>query len=181
MPFGYVSIITVDIITPKALEGKKLAKQSKKADMQESLTFGYALHVTANYHRLAVTKFIKNKPQSSLTIKQLAILIVLTEEDGLYQMQIAQALSKNRPNMARLLSILEKQGYIERRKDEKNKKILRVFITEAGRNIVKKLASVRKEFHNTSLAGISEEDLKVTCKVLKKVKDNLMDEFKLNL
>ena len=65
----------------------------------------------------------------------LDILINLYRFDGISQQELARKLLVGRSNMSMLLPQLEKRGLIERRPDVKDKRILRLSLTEAGREI----------------------------------------------
>ena len=65
----------------------------------------------------------------------LDILVNLYRFDGISQQELARKLLVGRSNMSMLLPQLEKRGLIERRADTKDKRILRLSLSEAGRSL----------------------------------------------
>jgi len=77
---------------------------------------------------------------SELNIKtpHLDILINLYRFEGISQQELARKLLVGRSNMSMLLPQMEKRGLIERRDDAKDKRVLRLFLTEEGRKVTEK-------------------------------------------
>ena len=65
----------------------------------------------------------------------LDILINLYRFDGISQQALAHKLLVGRSNMIMLLPQLEKRGLIERRPDAKDRRVLRLSLTKAGRDL----------------------------------------------
>ena len=65
----------------------------------------------------------------------LDILINLYRFDGISQQALAHKLLVGRSNMSMLLPQLEKRGLIERRPDAKDRRVLRLSHTKAGRDL----------------------------------------------
>ena len=166
------------MITLKTSKGKKL---DKKKEEQTEKTLSYALNITANYYRIAAMKLLKgNFPNSPLTPEQFGILMILAKWDGLYQKQIADFLSKDRPNITRMLNILEEKNYVERRSDKTNKRISRVFITKRGLELVEKLAPFKEKLQKVAIQGISPQELEVLYELLSKMRENLTNSFNIH-
>ncbi|EJL49468.1 transcriptional regulator [Rhizobium sp. CF122] len=77
---------------------------------------------------------------SELDIKtpHLDILINLYRFEGISQQELARKLLVGRSNMSMLLPQMEKRGLIERRGDTKDKRVLRLFLTQEGREVTEK-------------------------------------------
>ncbi|WP_028744659.1 MarR family winged helix-turn-helix transcriptional regulator [Rhizobium mesoamericanum] len=77
---------------------------------------------------------------SELDIKtpHLDILINLYRFEGISQQELARKLLVGRSNMSMLLPQMEKRGLIKRRGDAKDKRVLRLFLTQEGRDITEK-------------------------------------------
>jgi DNA-binding MarR family transcriptional regulator len=68
----------------------------------------------------------------------LDILINLYRFEGLTQQDLARKLLVGRSNMSMLLPQMEKRGLIERRGDERDKRVLRLYLTAEGRVVTEK-------------------------------------------
>ncbi|QFY60296.1 MarR family transcriptional regulator [Rhizobium grahamii] len=76
---------------------------------------------------------------------QLDILINLYRFEGISQQELARKLLVGRSNMSMLLPQMEKRGLIERRGDEKDKRVLRLFLTAEGREITEKAMVIQTD------------------------------------
>lgn len=138
-------------------------------------SIGFELAQTDSYIKIAVAKLLKTAGVTEITYEQFGILFVLSNEDGLYQRQLAFLLNKDRPNITRMLDILEKKGYVKRVKDPDNKRISKVYLTPAGLEKAELMAPYKKGFHQKIHQGISGEDLDICRSVLRRIRDNLED------
>ncbi len=75
----------------------------------------------------------------------LDILINLYRFEGISQQELARKLLVGRSNMSMLLPQMEKRGLIERRGDEKDKRVLRLFLTPEGREVTEKAMVIQTD------------------------------------
>jgi DNA-binding MarR family transcriptional regulator len=108
-----------------------------------------------------------------LTPEQCAVLIRLRELQGMNQSQLGKRLLKDRHNITRLLDLLEARGFIERRADEADKRIYRIFLTEAGRVFADKLTPLVDDYFSHMLEGLTDEDVSVMRRTLGRIIGNL--------
>lgn len=149
--------------------------------MDREKNIGFELNQTGSYIRVAVMKLLKDAGITDITHEQFGILFILSQEDGLYQRQLAFLLSKDRPNITRMLDILEKKSFITREKHPENRRISKVFITDEGRKKVEILVPFRDEFQEKIQKDIPEKDLETCRSVLKKIRENLGDSCNLQI
>lgn len=115
----------------------------------------------------------------AITPEQFEVLAILAEEDGLYQRQIAAIMLKDRPNITRIINILESGGYVNRVEDTNRRKVFKVFLTEKGHAIYKQIQPAIYEMRNEINVGIEKEDIEICLEVLGKFQANL--EKKVNM
>ena len=74
---------------------------------------------------------------ADLNIKppHLDILVNLYRFEGISQQELARKLLVGRSNMSMLLPQMEKRGLILRRDDERDKRVLRLYLTQEGRKL----------------------------------------------
>jgi DNA-binding MarR family transcriptional regulator len=75
----------------------------------------------------------------------LDILINLYRFEGISQQELARKLLVGRSNMSMLLPQMEKRGLIERRGYEKDKRVLRLFLTEEGRSLTERAMVIQTD------------------------------------
>ena len=64
-----------------------------------------------------------------LTHGQFFLIVAIMEEEGLLPSELAEKTSQDRATITGLLDRLEKDGWIERRPDQKDRRSLRVYLT----------------------------------------------------
>ena len=105
----------------------------------------------------------------------------MTIKDGLYQTQIANILGKDRPNITRMIDILERKGFIRREKDDNNRRILKVFITPKGLEKAETAKPLRDKFSQVQYRGLSDEEILTLVRLLRKVRENFKQEYNLDI
>jgi DNA-binding MarR family transcriptional regulator len=108
-----------------------------------------------------------------LTPEQWAVLLRLWEQEGFNQSQLGEKTSKDRHNITRILKQLDKRGYIEKHHDEKDKRVYRVYLTPAGRSILKELKPVVLKHRDRMYKGFSKDDLLKIRNYLEHIVNNL--------
>lgn len=116
-----------------------------------------------------------------ITPEQMTVLTALVEHDGLYQRQIGAITLKDRPNITRIINILEKMELVTRKSDVNGRKIFKIFITEKGKKVFYNVLPTALEHWQDIIEGVSEEDLKITLRVLNKFKENLEKDLNIQL
>ncbi|KNY17808.1 MarR family transcriptional regulator [Shinella sp. SUS2] len=87
----------------------------------------------------------------------LDILINLYRFDGISQQDLARKLLVGRSNMSMLLPQLEKRGLIERRADAKDKRVLRLSLTETGRSLTEEAMTLQTGLIDRTLSQAPAE------------------------
>ena len=139
------------------------------------------LQLTSTYCQLAGQNLFKKTVKLDITSEQFGIIFILYYRDGLYQSQVAKLLKKDRPNITRMVDILEKKGYITRKKDNENKRIIKLFITEAGKKTAQRLEPLREEFYKNMVDGFSDDDIRVLYNLLEKIRNNMRKHYGINI
>jgi len=141
---------------------------------------GYCINKTALYFKITVLQLFKEH-NFNMTPEQFGILFFLSKEDGMYQRQLAKISLKDRPNITRLIDILEKKGFVHREVDPENRRIFKVFITEEGRKQVEEIHPLLLKIQSKALKGISNEERESIKKILEKICENMDEDFKLQI
>ena len=111
---------------------------------------------------------------SGITTKQLRLLdmIAAFSPDRLTLSALAEAAGSTRQNIKKMTLLLERGGWVRIQKDEKDQRILRIGITESGKNALGWAAAGRLENLEEAFAGLDEKTLKAVAKALARVKKN---------
>lgn len=128
---------------------------------------------------IAVQRF--SAKNFEITPEQLMVLSALIDHDGLYQRQIGMITLKDRPNITRIINILEKMNFVTRKPDVNKRKIYKIFVTDEGKNVVKKVMPTALELWENIVDGVDEDELKITLKVMNKFRENLMKDMNIQI
>lgn len=90
---------------------------------------------------------------------QAGCLRMIVAHDGLSQADLAEMLHVSRPTVTSMLQKMEAGGTIERRDDEHDSRITRVYATAEGRRIAKKLVAIHEDLAARSFGRFSDAEL----------------------
>ncbi|CAG2148279.1 MarR family winged helix-turn-helix transcriptional regulator [Cupriavidus plantarum] len=108
------------------------------------------------------------------------ILRILWRHDGLSQRELSERAGVTEPTTFAAVKALEALGYVERTHLPGNKKKIHVFLSKTGRALRRKLEPLATEVNELSVAGVSEEDVLTTRRVLISITQKLLaDEMAL--
>lgn len=141
-------------------------------DFALSNSIGHVVNIVANRMKLELeTSFEKNNLE--VTALQWMTLSIIYENEGITQNELSKKSKKDKTNIARIIEKLEKKGFIERIKDDIDKRVFRLFTTELGKSTREELMQIAIEKLKVATAGISQEEYEISLKVLKKIYSNL--------
>jgi DNA-binding MarR family transcriptional regulator len=106
----------------------------------------------------------------------LDILINLYRFDGITQQELARKLLVGRSNMSMLLPQLEKRGLIERRGDERDRRVLRLSLTPAGRTLTEEAMEIQTALIESSHGGAPIEDCMKVAESMERIIATLLKE-----
>lgn len=83
----------------------------------------------------------------------LDILVNLYRFEGISQQELAHKLLVGRSNMSMTLPQMEKRGLIERRGDQKDKRVLRLHLTQEGRAVAEEAMAIQTALIERTLSS----------------------------
>jgi DNA-binding MarR family transcriptional regulator len=118
----------------------------------------------------------RNMADLEIKPPHLDILINLYRREGISQQELARKLLVGRSNMSMLLPQLEKRGLIERRGDGKDKRVLRLFLTDQGKDITEQAMAIQTALIDRVMGTSSEERCLVVAEQMEKIVEILLAE-----
>jgi len=97
------------------------------------------------------------------------VLLNIGKEDGIPATKIAPALGMEPHGLSRILKNLEEENFIYKKKDEKDKRLVKVYLTEKGKEAKDVAKIVVKKFNNAIKQEISESKLTIFNEVIEKI------------
>lgn len=139
-----------------------------KFDRQKSA--GYLVNYTA---RLFAQALYRRIAPHGITTGQFPVLLMLWEQEGATQTQLAERLAVEQPTMANTLKRMERGGLIGRVPDPADRRQARVHLTERGRGLREVLTASARETNAVALAGLSAEETEQFLALARRVIRNL--------
>ncbi|WP_419785033.1 MarR family winged helix-turn-helix transcriptional regulator [Pseudodesulfovibrio sp.] len=102
----------------------------------------------------------------AVTVEQWRALIPLYHCDGLPQGKLCELLNQEKTGVSRLVAGLEKHGLLSRKSGKIDRRIKRLFITEAGRALIDSTLDIVRESKEALVKGVDAEELAVCRRVL---------------
>lgn len=114
-----------------------------------------------------------NENNLNLTKEQVVVLKILHDQDGINQNELAFLTLRNKSSLTRLLSNMEKNGYITRHHSPIDRRIKHVYLTQLGKNTFQKIRPILKNVMRTIEYGITDQEKEQMITTLKKIQHNL--------
>lgn len=111
-----------------------------------------------------------------LKIPQLDVLMNLYRHPGLSQHELARRLLVGRSNITMLLPQLEKQGLLNREGDPKDKRVMRLTLTDKGRERLMQALEVYSALIDQVMAQSTPEECDIVGDQMRRIAEMLKDE-----
>ncbi|UAY72797.1 MarR family winged helix-turn-helix transcriptional regulator [Bacillus paralicheniformis] len=115
--------------------------------------------------------------EHNLTKGQYLYLVRICENPGIIQEKLAEMIKVDRTTAARAIKKLEMKGFIERRDDEYNKKIKKLFPTEKGNEVFPFIKRENDHSNRVALEGFSEGEAETIFNLLQRVRKNVEKDW----
>lgn len=141
------------------------------AELHEANHIGFLLSDVSRLSRILLERAIKPLP---ITSSQWWILLFLTHRGGMTQTELADGLDRTKVAVGTLLERMERLGIIERRPDEKDARMRRVYLTPIGERL---RDSAERHLAPTTLEIMhlnTPEELLVLGRALEHMKETLL-------
>lgn len=111
----------------------------------------------------------KELKRLDLNLGQFAVLMTLSEAEGLTQTEIGKRINVPGYATTRTLDALEEKRFVERRKDERSRRSYRIFLTDQSRRMVPQLFAIVKKVNEGLLSVLSTTERKQITGILTKL------------
>jgi MarR family transcriptional regulator for hemolysin len=131
------------------------------------------LFTLAELQRLLRVYADKEAARYGITRAQWAVLAKVERFEGLKQTELAEQMEMQAITLTRLIDRLCDNGWIERRSDETDRRVNRLYLRKAARPLLGKLSGLRSELTATALQGINPSDAHRLLAQLELIKENV--------
>jgi len=108
-----------------------------------------------------------------LTKGQYLYLVRICENPGIIQEKLAEMIKVDRTTASRAIKKLEISGFIEKKDDEHNQKIKKLFPTEKGKKIYPFIKRENDYSNKVALEGLSKVEVETLFNLLQRVRKNV--------
>ncbi len=108
-----------------------------------------------------------------LTLEQWVVLSTLAEQDNINQKTLSVKIGKDPTSLLRILDIMEKKGFLERRQFPGDRRASSLFITDEGKRLKNEVAPFIEDRFQEITAGIPENEIEIYERVVKEIDHNL--------
>jgi DNA-binding MarR family transcriptional regulator len=141
---------------------------SKKYNIEKAT--GFIIYRTALAMKGAFERTLKEQG-FDVTPEQCAILSLLSEEEGLSQKEIGNVLFKDKPNISRMLDILERKKLILRQAADRRR--YSIFLTEEGKQLIEKVHPLKLQLVEKVFNGLLAREIETLETILNKIYRNI--------
>ena len=106
------------------------------------------------------------------------IIVVLSLKEGITQKHIADMAFVEAPTLVPVIDKMEKEGYLTRQSDPKDRRNNLIFMTKKSKDIVDPIIDCILEIRNMGLNKISKKDMEIAKNVLEQIVRNTEDFIK---
>jgi DNA-binding MarR family transcriptional regulator len=110
----------------------------------------------------------------NLYVGQDNLLYRLWLGDGVTQMQLCEHLKCEPPTVTNMVKSLEQNGFIYRKRDVDDGRIMRIFLTDKGKELEKPVETKWREQQEKLLQSISTEDRLIIRKLMQQMERNII-------
>ncbi|WP_246579101.1 MarR family winged helix-turn-helix transcriptional regulator [Alkaliphilus flagellatus] len=133
--------------------------------------------MTDNSSKVICDAFSERVIKLGVTRVQWIALYYLGKEEFISQKELAEKMNIKESSVARLLDRMERDGLVERVKNENDKRVTNLRLTDKGKQYRIKLLPEGEEFEKLLYKNISDEEMKIFTMVLSKMVSNINENI----
>lgn len=131
----------------------------------------YAIDKAIRSYRQFAQKRLKDAG-FTITIDQWLVIKAILENPSIPQNEIGDLVFKDNASVTRIMSHLEKAGYLLRTVNESDRRKINLKVTRKGEKIIQAVQELVTKNRKDALAGISEEEIAITHGVMARIAEN---------
>jgi MarR family transcriptional regulator, transcriptional regulator for hemolysin len=144
-----------------------------KYDFQNNI--GFIVNKTAKAFVKALDSELREKV--GVTVGQWKVMVMLINQDGLTQKEIAERLGLEGPTLIPIIDKMEKDDLVVRKVDPLDRRNNKIYRTEKANELWNEMLKCAVKVRQVSLKDIPEENIDITKNVLERVYQNLRNQF----
>ena len=126
------------------------------------------------------TKFMRRWPSGPISLVHLQVLLLLDGEGPHAMQALAEALDVSQASATGIVDRMEQRGLVSRLRDEGDRRVIRVALTDSGRQLLAGIATERRERLGIVLAELTDSELLgllLGSQALRRARERLLDRL----
>jgi len=140
-----------------------------KEEYKKGRHLSFLLH---DVSRRVSRAFDKQMEPLGLTRSQWGVIVYVAREPGIAQTGLADKLEIGRMAVTGLIDRMESKGMVERRDDPKDRRMKRIFLSDAAKEIIPKIQGAGDFVGSSVFNGLSPQDRDHLVNCLLSIRDN---------
>jgi DNA-binding MarR family transcriptional regulator len=137
-----------------------------KARQARENSFGWLVKMLSQ----KIDKFMAEELRPlDLNLGSFAILMMLSEQEGVNQTELGKSVGVPGYTTTRTLDLMEIRGLVERQSDPDSRRAHRIYLTNEGKALAKKLPTILKHVNSNFLSTLKKNESTQLIETLKKV------------
>ena len=132
-------------------------------------------HISENAVKQISEAFGRRLQNTEITRVQWIALYYLKTMKRISQRDLSNLMNVKDSSAGRLIDRLERDGFIERERNDADRRVIYIKLTEKGDQLICDLMPIGVQFNDDLLTGIDEQELMIYEKVLKKMISNITE------
>ena len=133
-------------------------------------------HLMGKLHRSLRRNYDRQLKNFSLTPCQFEVLMTLWSEDGIVLSELGRRVSRDGPTITGVLDRMEKKMLVKRKRDDHDRRVVKVNLTAKGKNMQEQLSSTKKEIFERITHDLSLREINHLVTLLEKMMRNVERE-----
>lgn len=146
------------------MDMRELNKTKPPAQRVREDSIGWMLKVLCTSLDAEMSNELK---RLGLNLGQFAVLMTLSEAEGLTQTELGKIITMPGYATTRTLDALEEMRLVERRKDERSRRSHRIYLTDRCQGIVPELFAIVEKVNEGLLSALSRAERREIAKILR--------------
>jgi DNA-binding MarR family transcriptional regulator len=135
---------------------------------------GYQIRRT---HRLVQRALQVRIEAHGVTLGMWYFLRALWDEDGLTQRELSRRVGTMEPTTMSAIALMEKSGFVERRRNEEDRRKINVYLTERGRALERELLPAGIAVVDIATQTFTSRELEMFLGLLREIQKNLSEDL----
>jgi len=110
------------------------------------------------------------------TKMQFVLMKIVSSNEGINQNELAIFANRDKSSLTRLITILEKKGFLARVPSREDKRVNTLIVTRKGSSMLQKAIPVILETIAVFENGITQEEIENTINTIKKIQKNISEQ-----